>query len=91
MAKRLTPAQPRPENAPKNAVKSVQMHAGIDMLGSRTSLVSGRNVQLEATSVGIKATGRGTGRTVMIPYTNIRGFELYPDSTTPTTKTEEPA
>jgi hypothetical protein len=32
---------------------------------------------LEAISMGVKATSHGTGRIVVIPYSNVKCFELF--------------
>jgi hypothetical protein len=61
-------------------VKRFHLYAGLDLIGSKTSMAESRNVTLEATSIGIKMNSKATGRIVVIPYTNVKGFELYPES-----------
>ncbi len=56
-------------------VKNVQMHAGLDLIGSKTS-ISNKNADLYELDHGILAVSRKEGRKVVIPYTNIRGYEL---------------
>ncbi len=56
-------------------VKHVQMHAGVDLLGSKTSVHSGNSHIYEADK-GLVVVGKKTGRKVVIPYNNIRGYEL---------------
>lgn len=66
------PPAPTPQVA---TVKHVQMHAGIDLLGSKTSVHSGNSHIYEADK-GLVVVGKKTGRKVVIPYNNIRGYEL---------------
>jgi hypothetical protein len=56
--------------------KVCHLAIGIDLLGSATSLSTGRGRTLEVTPIGIKAHSEKSGRTVVIPYSNIKGFEL---------------
>lgn len=60
----------------KILVKTVQLAIGVDLLGSAMSLSSSRGSTLEMTPIGIKAVGK-SGRIVVIPYSNVRGFELF--------------
>ena len=55
------------------------MAIGLDLIGSKTSLASGRNYDIVATSLGIKVFSKASKRTVVIPYANIKGFELMPE------------
>ena len=59
-------------------VKTVHLAIGVDLLGSKTSLSAKRGTSLEMTAIGIKAHSDGSGRTVVIPYSNVKGFELFP-------------
>ncbi len=75
------PSVPVPKvEVPKSGtrVKSVHLAIGVDLLGSKTSLQSGRNATLEATAIGIKAYSKNSNRIVVIPYSNVKGFELFP-------------
>jgi hypothetical protein len=63
-------------------VKVVHMAIGLDLIGSKTSLSSGKNYDITANAIGIRAFSKGTGRVIMIPYTNIKGFELMPEAPT---------
>lgn len=56
-----------------------QMAVGVDLLGSKLSLVAGKSTSLEVTPLGIKAKSSNSGRTVLIPWTNVKGVELYPE------------
>lgn len=63
----------------KNRVKAFHMAIGVDLIGSKTSMAESRTMQLEATAIGIKMTSKNSGRIVVIPYSNVKGFELYPE------------
>ena len=65
-------------NNPK--VKSAELAIGVSMLGSKQTLSCDRNYELEATPYGIQAHSKATGRTIVIPYTNVRGYELLTQS-----------
>lgn len=62
-------------------VKTVQFAVGVDLLGSKMTLTASERhgTELEATNVGIVAYSRSTGRTVLIPYPNIKGIEFFPE------------
>lgn len=63
--------------APKKVLaKAFHMVVGVDLIGAKTSLAASKNMELEVTPLGIKASSRATGRTVLIPWTNIKGAEL---------------
>lgn len=56
---------------------SVQMGIGVDLLGSKMSLVTkASGNKLAVTAVGIVAFSRKTGRCVLVPWANVRGAEL---------------
>lgn len=59
-------------------VKTVQFAVGVDLLGSKLTLSSGRGTELEATGVGVMAHSKSTGRYVLIPYSNCKGIEFLP-------------
>ena len=60
----------------KNLVKNVHLAIGVDFLGSKTSFQSGRNYEIEATAIGVKIVSNSSGRTVIIPYPNVKGMEM---------------
>lgn len=62
--------------APK--VKIVQLYAGVDLLGSKTSL-DFKKADLQIMSWGILAVSKNNQRTVGIPWANVKGFELMPE------------
>jgi len=59
-------------------VQVVHFAIGLDLIGSKTSL-SYTKYDIEATAIGIKAMSRTTGRTIVVPYSNVKGFELLPE------------
>lgn len=64
----------------KGTVKVVHMHAGVELLGSATS-ISNRKAELiivndDTHGRGIMAASKNTARRVVIPWANIRGYEL---------------
>lgn len=61
-------------------VKAFHMALGVDLIGSATSMHSSANVSLEATSVGIRMYSKRSNRTIVIPYSNVKGFELFTDT-----------
>lgn len=60
-------------------VKTVHMAIGVDFIGSKTSL-DHQKYDMEATTIGIKATSRASGRVIVLPYSNVKGFELLPEN-----------
>lgn len=58
--------------------KNMHMVVGVDFIGSKTSMSASRNLELEVTPLGIKAFSKSTGRLVLIPWTNVKGAELFP-------------
>lgn len=68
-----------PPKKQKQLAKVVHMHAGVELIGSRTSMAykPGKN-ELEVTALGVKAWSKETNRTVLVPWANIRGCELMP-------------
>lgn len=90
--KKLEPASemmmsdPYPPSAPtvayveakpsKVLCKAFHMVVGVDLIGAKTSLSTSKNMELEVTPLGIKAYSKNSNRTVLIPWTNIKGAEL---------------
>lgn len=56
--------------------KVVHLAVGVDLLGSKTSLVSKKGNTLEVTNLGVVATSGVNGRKLLIPYTNVKALEL---------------
>lgn len=69
-------------------VKTVHLAVGVDLIGSKTSLQGGRNYELTANAIGIRALSKATGRVIFIPYTNVKAFEQMPDEVAPKTAKE---
>lgn len=69
-----------PGPKPKVLAKVFHMVVGVDLIGSKTSLAHSRNMELEVTPLGVIARSKGSKRNVLIPWTNIKGCELFPDS-----------
>lgn len=60
----------------KILAKAFHMVVGVDLIGAKTSLATSKNMELEVTPLGIKAYSKSSKRTVLIPWTNIKGAEL---------------
>ncbi len=60
---------------PMPTVKSIHLHAGLDLIASKTS-VNAKETDMYETSAGVLCVSKKTKRKVVIPYANIRGFEL---------------
>lgn len=75
------PPSKKPRLNANNRVKLMHMHIGVDFIGSKTSMSAAHGTVMEATAIGIKATRvgkkKGERRIVVIPYSNVKGFELY--------------
>ncbi len=56
-------------------VKTVQMHAGVDLIGSKTSIHS-RLADIYERPQGLLMISKKEKRKVLVPYSNIRGYEL---------------
>lgn len=65
----------------KTLVKLVHMAIGCDLIGAKTSMAASNNVTLELTSLGVVAFSKKTNRTYMVPFSNIKGLELFTEST----------
>lgn len=61
----------------KVLAKTMQMVVGVDLIGSKMSMAHSRTLELEVTPLGIKALSKNSGRTILIPWTNIKGVELF--------------
>lgn len=60
-------------------VKTVQFAVGIDLLASKMSLSAKRGNELELTPLGVLAKSSMNGRTILIPFSNCKGIELFPE------------
>lgn len=61
-------------------VKTIQMAIGCDLIGSKMSLGHKENEMTERPH-GIEILSKKTGRIMLIPYTNIKGYEILPEET----------
>lgn len=61
---------------PKVYAKVVHLAVGVDLLGSKTSLVAKKGNTLEVTKLGIIATSGNNGRRLLIPFPNVKACEL---------------
>lgn len=60
----------------KTYAKVVHLAVGVDLLGSKTSLVASRGNTLEVTALGVMAISGKNGRKILIPFPNIKACEL---------------
>lgn len=67
------------ETKPKVLAKVLQLYAGLDLVGSKMSM-NNRDAELEVTPIGMKVTSIKTKRIILIPWANIKGVELLPQS-----------
>lgn len=67
-----------PQPKSKVLVKAFQMVVGCDLVGSKMSMAQSKNLELEVTPLGVRAVSKGSGRHILIPFTNIKGIELVP-------------
>jgi hypothetical protein len=67
----------------KNKVlaKVVQLYAGLDLIGSKQS-VTHKDAEMEVTPVGLKMTSKKSNKIILLPWANIKGLELLPDTDT---------
>ncbi len=78
MAKPNLKSVPTQAQAPgRNSVKACQLAIGTDLIGSKMSVEASKFLELEATAIGIHLYSKKTNRHVVIPYSNVKGFELF--------------
>jgi hypothetical protein len=66
------------ETKPKVLAKVVQFYAGLDLMGSKMSS-SSRDAEIEVTPIGVKIISKKSKRTILIPWSNVKGCELFPE------------
>lgn len=64
------------EASGKIYAKVVHLAVGVDLLGSKTSLVAKKGNTLEVTPLGILAVSGNNGRKLLIPFPNVKAAEL---------------
>jgi hypothetical protein len=70
--------------------KVVQLAVGCDLLGSKMSLSQSHNTDLITVEDGVAALSKKSNRIMFVPYTNIKGMELFPsEEILPAGKEEE--
>ena len=57
--------------------KSIHIHAGLDLIGSKTS-VHHKESEIIMHENGVELKSKKTGREFFIPFANIKGGELLP-------------
>lgn len=67
------------QDRPTIKVRAMQLAIGVDLIGSKMSMAASKNIDLEATPIGIRMFSKASNRTVIIPYSNVKGFELEPN------------
>lgn len=65
----------------KILVKDMHLHAGLDLIGAKTSM-NHRVAEMEATPLGIMVVSKKTKRRILVPWTNIKGCELFDEDGT---------
>lgn len=53
-----------------------QFHVAVESMGSILSFRAKKNSEAIETQTGIEIKSKGTGRIVIIPYSNIRSYEV---------------
>ena len=66
---------------PKVLAKVVHLYAGVDLIGSKTSLHH-REAEIEVTPIGVKMVSKKTSRVILIPWSNVKGAELFKEELT---------
>jgi hypothetical protein len=57
-------------------IKVAQLAVGLDLIGSKMSVAASANLELTELPYGVQAYSKGSNRTIIIPWTNIKGLEL---------------
>ncbi len=74
----------KPQTAPikspkgKTLAKVVQLHSGVDLMGSRTSANS-RDSEIQVFDWGVRIISKKSKRVVRIYSANIKGLEEFPE------------
>lgn len=56
----------------------LHIHAGVDLIGSKTSMQASKKVEMTMTGQGVLMISKTTNREIVIPYANSKGIELFP-------------
>lgn len=65
------PSQPKGRK-----IKSFQMAVSVDLIGSKMSMSSSKNLSLVELVHGIEMKSKASARTVIIPWSNVKGYEV---------------
>lgn len=57
-------------------IKTIQFAVGIDLLGSKMTLLATKNNDLEITPMGVIAHSKTSDRYVLIPFPNLKAIEF---------------
>ena len=57
--------------------KVVHLYAGVDLIGSKTT-INYKEAEIEVTPIGMRVISKKTGRIILIPFSNVKGAELFP-------------
>lgn len=61
----------------KVLAKVVHFYKGVELMGSKGSATASKNIEVEVTPLGVKVTSKNSRRTIIVPWANITGCELY--------------
>ena len=61
-------------------VKVLQLAIGVDLIGSKMSISASKNVELTELAHGIQCHSKATNRIIVIPFSNVKGYECFPDA-----------
>lgn len=68
-------ALPLPSDIGIPTVKVLHLYAGLDLIGSKTS-INNKTADLYERPNSILMVSKGTNRKVVIPFSNVKGYEL---------------
>jgi hypothetical protein len=63
--------------------KIVHFYKGVELMGSKQTARTDRNTEVEATPLGVKCTSFKSKRTVLVPWSNVTGCELFYEAPAP--------
>ena len=79
MATSIKQLSPSEEKYKPKLGKTVQLYAGLDLIGSKMS-ISHREADIEVYDWGVRTVSKKTKRVIRIYGTNIKGLEEFPES-----------
>lgn len=63
-------------------VKVVHMKSGLDLIGSKITLVSSKNMEITECDGKFEVYSKASNRTIGIPFENTKGWEYFPETPT---------